>query len=75
MDAIQAGIREAQLGELLAHSMEGFLHTLSSNGLCGMRQESPAVAAGIDDEPVNVEVGRDLAEVRVLREGGGESHP
>ena len=33
------------------------------------------VAASIDDEPVNVEGGWDLTEVRILGEGGGESHP
>ena len=48
---------------------------LSSNGLRAARQETLAVVAGVHDEPVDVEVGWDLAEVRVLREGGGESHP
>ena len=48
---------------------------LSSDGLLTVRQESLAVAAGVHDEPVDVEMGWDLAEVRVLREGGGESHP
>ena len=48
---------------------------LSSDGLRAARQEPSAVAAGIDDEPVEVERGWDLAEVRVLREGGGKSHP
>ena len=40
-----------------------------------MRQESPVVVASIDDEPVDVEGGWDLTEVRILGEGGGESHP
>ena len=48
---------------------------LSSDGLRAARQESPVVAAGIDDEPVDVEGGWDLTEVRILGEGGGESHP
>ena len=33
MGAFQPGIREAQSGERLSHSAEGFRHTLSSNGL------------------------------------------
>ena len=48
---------------------------LSSDGLRAARQEPAAVAAGIDDEPINVEGGWDLTEVRILGEGGGESHP
>ena len=40
-----------------------------------MREESLAVVAGIDNEPVKVEVWWDLAEMRILGEGGGESHP
>ena len=54
MDAIQVGIREAQLGELLAHSSEGFLHAFSSNGVCAVREESSVVPAGVDNEPVEV---------------------
>ena len=47
----------------------------SSNGLRAARQESLVVAASIDNEPVDVERGWDLTEVRILGEGGGESHP
>ena len=48
---------------------------LSSDGVCTARQESPAVAAGIHNEPVEVEGWWDLAEMRILGEGGSESHP
>ena len=48
---------------------------LRSNGVRAAREESPVVAAGVDDEPVEVEVWWDLAEMRILGEGGGESHP
>ena len=48
---------------------------LRSDGLRAARQKSLAVAAGVDDEPVDVEGGWELTEVRILGEGGGESHP
>ena len=40
-----------------------------------MRQESPSVAASIDDEEVDVEGLWDLTEMGIFGEGGGKSHP
>ena len=70
IDAIQLGIQVAQSGELLAHSMYGFLHMLSSDGLQAAGQETLVVVAGIDDEEAEMGIPWDIKEERILQEGG-----
>ena len=53
--AIQPGIQEAQSGKCLPHSMEGFLHMLSTDRLRASGEQAMAVAASKDEE-VNVGV-------------------
>ena len=48
---------------------------LSANGVQASREQAMAVAAGEDDEELEVDVGWDIAEVGILLEVGGESHP
>ena len=73
--AFQPGVREAQSGERLPHGTEGLLHALSADGVRASREQATAVAAGKDDEELEMGVGRDIAEIGVLLEVGGESHP
>ena len=75
MGAFQPGIREAQSGECLPHSMEGFHHLLSTDRLRASGEQAMAVAASKDDEELEVGVGWDIAKVGILLERGGESHP
>ena len=55
--------------------MEGFLHVLSADGVQALGEQATAVVAGEDDEELKVDVGRDIAEVGILLEVSGESHP
>ena len=74
--AFQPGIsREAQSGKHLPHSMEGFLHALSTDGVRALGEQAMVVVAGKDDEELKVGVRRDITGVGILLERGGESHP
>ena len=53
----------------------GLLHALSADGVGASREQAAVVAAGKDDEELEMGVGRDIAEVGVLLEVSGESHP
>ena len=48
---------------------------LSANGLAAAREEPMAVVTSKDDEEVEVHVGRDILEERLLLEGCGKCHP
>ena len=54
--AIQLGIWEAQSGKCLPHGMEGLLHALSTDGVQASREQAAAVAAGKDDEELEMGV-------------------
>ena len=73
--AVQPEIREAQSGECLSHGMEGLLHALSTNGVRASREQATVVAAGKDNEELEMGVGWDITEVGILLEAGGEGHP
>ena len=74
--AFQPGIREAQsAGKRLPHGMEGLLHVVSADGVRALGEQAMAVVAGKDDEELKVGVRQDIAEVGILLEVGGESHP
>ena len=68
MGAFQLGIWEAQSGKCLPHSMEGFHHTLSADGLRASGEQATVVTTGGDDEELEMGVIWDIAKVGVLLE-------
>ena len=48
---------------------------MSSDGLRASGEQASAVAAGKNKEEFKMDIRWDIAEVGVLLEGGGESHP
>ena len=72
---VQPWILEAQSGELLPDGTEGFLHALRSDGERAAGEDSSPIPAGIDDEEIEVEGGRDVVEEGSVAQVGAESHP
>ena len=48
---------------------------MSADGVQASREQAAAVVAGKDDEDLEMGIGQDIAEVGILLEVGGESHP